>query len=103
MINDGNLEFKREGALVRQFIIKTVVKAFIIAVVAFLAYIITDTPILTNQVAMGQMENSNDWFVAMHMYQKFADVAGSIRNVLCSILIGTICYDGYSLAKNLKT
>lgn len=96
MINDGEPEFKR-------FIIKTVVKVTIIAVIALIAYLITETPILTNQVAMGQMENSNEWFVTMQMYQKAADIAASVRNVLCSILIGTICYDGYSLAKNLKT
>lgn len=103
MFNDVDPEFKREKVLVRQFVTKVVFKVIIIALIALLVYFIAETPVFTNQVAMGQMENSNDWFVAMQTYQKVANVATSVRNVVVSILIGTIFYDGYSLAKNLKT
>ncbi len=103
MINDGDPELKRERVLVRQFITKTMVKVIIIAVIAFLVYLITETPVLTNQIAMGQMENSNDWFVAMSMYQKIANALDRVSGIIISFIVGWIGYDGYTLAKNLKT
>lgn len=102
-MNEVDPEFKRDGMLIRRFMGKTAIKMFTIATIAFIAYLITETPILTNQVAMGQMENSNDWFVAMQIYQDFANVAGRVSRILITIIVGWIGYDGYSLAKNLKT
>lgn len=103
MANELDPEFKREGALIRRFLIKIVVKVIAIAVILFLSYLITETPIFTNQIAMHQLENSNDWFVAMHMYQKFANVFGRVSGIVIAFIIGFMGYDGYSLAKSLNT
>lgn len=103
MVNGVDPEFKREGSPIIRFLIKAVVKTFVIAAILFLSYLITETPIFTNQIAMHQLENSNDWFVAMHMYQKFANAAGRVSGIVIAFIIGSIGYDGYSLAKSLKT
>ena len=64
---------------------------------------ITQTPVLTNSISMKQMDNSNDWFVAMSMYQKFARVAGIFGNVSVIVTLGFIGWDGYKLAKILNS
>lgn len=88
---------------VRRFIGKTTIRLFIMMVVLIVVFMITQTPIFTNNIAMGQMENSNDWFVAMTMYQKFANVAELFGKVSIAVTLGFIGWDGYKLAKTLKS
>lgn len=102
MINDVGPKFKRDKTLIRQFVVKTVAKMIVIFTIVFIAYLIAETPIFTNQVAMGQLENSDEWFVAMQAYQKFANVTRRVSQIVIMFIIGWIGHDGYSLAKNLK-
>lgn len=103
MIDNELAEYKRRKRLINRFIRRLIFGLIAIAVILTISFIIVDTPILTNQVAMGQMENSNEWFVAMAMYQKFVPVVRSIRKVLVSIIAGMIAWSGYDLAKSLNT
>lgn len=103
MINEEITEHERRELLIRQFVIRLIIGVLVIAAILLFSFVITDTPILTNQVAMGQMENSNDWFVVMAMYQKFVPWVKSIRNVLVSVIVGLLAWSGYDLAKSLNT
>lgn len=94
---------RRDAMAVREFICKTIVRLVITVVVLVLVFMITQTPVFTNDIAMGQMENSNDWFVAMTMYQKFANVAELFGKVNIAVTLGFIGWDGYKLAKTLKS
>lgn len=94
---------RRDTMAVREFIGKTVMRTFIMIVVVVMVFMITQTPVFTNDIAMGQMENSNDWFVAMTMYQKFANVAELFGKVNIAVTLGFIGWDGYKLAKTLKS
>ena len=64
------------------FIIKKVSIAIIglIALICLYAAIVSIEPVLTNEITMGQMETSNEGFVAWNMY-----------NNLRPILIGIYC------------
>lgn len=104
MINDKESSgHARRERCIRLFIRRMIFCIIAIAVVLTISFIIVDTPILTNQVAMGQMENSNDWFVAMAMYQKFVPIVEAARNILVSIIVGLLAWSGYDLAKSLNT
>lgn len=96
-------KYRRDTLSVREFIGKTAIRSIIMVAVLALVWTITQTPILTNNIAMRQMENSNDWFVAMTMYQNFARVAGIFGNVYVIVTLGFVVRDGYKLAKTLKS
>lgn len=95
-------EYRHDNLAVREFIGKTIMRLFSMLVVIIMIFIITQTPVITNDIAMGQMENSNDWFVAMTAYQKFANVAGLFGKVCVAVTLGFIGWDGYKLAKILN-
>lgn len=94
---------RRYTMAVREFIGKTVVGMIVMIFILTMVFMITQTPIFTNDIAMNQMENSNDWFVAMTMYQRFAYAAGTIGIVSVIVILGVICWEGYKLAKILKS
>lgn len=102
MHNEDAREHKRTNILIRQFVWRLIFGVIVIAAILLISFIITETPVLTNQVAMGQMKNSNDWFVVMAMYQKFVPWVKAIRNVLVSVIAGMIAWSGCNLAKNLN-
>lgn len=93
----------RDTMAVREFIGKTIMRLFVMIVVVVMVFMITQTPVIANDIAMNQMENSNDWFVAMTVYQRFANVAGIFGNVSVIVTLGFIGWDGYKLAKTLKS
>lgn len=94
---------RRDTMVVREFIGKTIMRLFVMIVVIVAVFMITQTPVIANNIAMGQMENSNDWFVAMTMYQRFANVASIFGKVCVAVTLGFIGWDGYKLAKTLKS
>lgn len=95
-------KYRRDTRAVRAFVSKTAMRSIIIVLILVMVFTITQTPIITNSIAMNQMENSNDWFVAMTMYQKFANVAGLFGTVSVIVTLGFIGWDGYKLAKILN-
>ena len=94
---------RRDILVVREFIGKTVMRLFVMIAVMAMVFMITQTPVITNNIAMGQMENSNDWFVAMTMYQRFANIADIFGTVCVVVTLGFIGWDGYKLAKTLNS
>lgn len=95
-------KYRRDSMAVREFCGKTIMRLFIMIVVIVIVFMITQTPTITNNIAMNQMENSNDWFVAMTAYQRFANAAGIFGNVSVIVTLGFIGWDGYKLAKTLN-
>lgn len=94
---------RRDALAVRGFIGKTTIRLFVMMVVLIVVFMITQTPVFTNDIVMGQMENSNDWFVAMTVYQRFANIADVFGTVCVIVTLGFISRDGYKLAKTLKS
>lgn len=94
---------RRDTMAVREFTGKTIMRLIIMIFVLIMVFMITQTPIITNNIAMGQMENSNDWFVAMTVYQRFANAADIFGIISVIVTLGFIGWDGYKLAKTLKS
>ena len=77
----------------RMYLTRTISLAMIAILIVVFAFIITETPILTNEIAMGQLENSNDWFVAMTLHQKLVNGVSVARNVLITCITVFIIVD----------
>lgn len=92
-----------DSGAIRGFVLKTIVRLIIMTVIVAVVFMVTQTPVITNNIAMGQMENSNDWFVAMTVYQRFANAADIFSIVSVVVTLGFIGWDGYKLARTLKS
>lgn len=93
----------RDARAIRRFVLKSLMRLIVMIVIIAAVFMVTQTPVITNNIAMGQMENSNDWFVAMTVYQKFANAADIFGIVPTVVTLGFIGWDGYKLAKTLKS
>lgn len=96
-------KYHRDDRAVRKFVRKTLTLLVILVAIIVMVFTITQTPVITNRISMKQLENSNDWFVIMSMYQRFANVAGITGNISVVVILGLIGWDGYKLVKILNS
>lgn len=83
----------------KRFLIKTTTK--IIAAVSFLviAFTLVQSPVLTNEVALAQMESSDGLYI---VWSSYSPVVSLIRSVLCGIggfMLGRSILDIYKFIK----
>ena len=69
----------------KKFIIKTTIKILIYAIISTIALSLLTNPIITNELALGQMENSNELYLLMETYNKVRPFISIIYNycILC--------------------
>ena len=83
----------------KKFIIKTVVKIIVFAIVSTVAMTLLQTPIISNEIALGQMENSNQLFLLMESYNKLRPLLAVIYSCIVLLFISTVGYDTYNFIK----
>lgn len=85
----------------KRFPIKSVVK-IVIAVIAFLiAITLIQSPVLTNETALSQMDTSDGAYIA---WSSCAAVVAIVKYVLCGIsgfILGIYVFDIYKYIKNM--
>ena len=79
----------------KKFIIKTVAKIIIFAIVSIIALTLLQSPIISNEIALGQMENSNELFLLMETYNKIRPFIVVIYSCIVLWFTGTVGYDTY--------
>lgn len=82
--------------LTKQFIRKTIRKVFIFAFLMVIVSSVTQAmnPVVTNEMAMGQMQNSNEMYILMETYNK-------IRPVFSLIYGGIIVWFTYGIGRDI--
>lgn len=88
----------------KKFITKTVVKVIMfVFVMAIISSIIqTMSPIISNGMALGQMENSDEMFVIMNTYNKVRPIVNATYAGITILFMYTIGRDTYKFVKNHK-
>lgn len=79
----------------KKFIIKTVVKVFVFAIISTIALTLIQSPVITNQIAMGQMQNDDMAFIIMDNYNRLSAIVTVAYGVITLGFIGKIAYDSY--------
>lgn len=81
--------------LTQKFIRKTVIKFIVFIFLMTMVLIIAQSvsPIITNNLALGQMQNSDEAFVVMSTYYK-------IRPILTTIMVGISILFAVAIAKD---
>lgn len=86
----------------KKFIIKTTVKVLIYAILSTIALSLLTNPIITNELAMGQMENSNELYLLMETYDKVKSFTSIIYGLVTAFFVGTTVHDTYKFIKTKK-
>ena len=79
----------------KKFIIKTIVKIFVFAVISTIAFALVRSPVITNQIALGQMQNDDVAFVIMDNYNRLLPIVSVAFGVITLGFIGDFAYDSY--------
>ena len=84
----------------RTFAIKMIVKAIVLIVISVIALIIFQNPVITNEIALGQMSNSDELYLLMEAHNKVKQYTSIVYGCLVGILAGTVVYDIENFNKN---
>lgn len=90
--------------LKQKFISKTAIKivifAFIMTIILFIAQSIS--PIVSNNLALGQMQNTDETFVVMNTYNKVRPIFNTAMVGVCILFVFSIVKDVFKFVKNIK-
>lgn len=94
-----------KAELIKQFVKKMVMRVLIFTVILFL---ITTTigsigTIVSNKLALTQMENSNTMYVAMTTYSRLKDVLSIVVGAIILWFVCTLGRDTYKFVKTINT
>lgn len=81
-----------------KFITKLLVKGLIIVLLIFIMGSVLPSvgTLITNEMALTQMENSNDMFVLMNAYSTYQPVVSGILKFILVLVVATIGCDTYN-------
>lgn len=83
----------------KKFIIKTTVKILIYAIISTIALSLLTNPVITNELALGQMENSNELYLLMETYNKVRPFISIIYGLITALFVATTISDTYKFIK----
>lgn len=86
----------------KKFVIKTVAMLFIFAIMTTVLMAFINSGLLTNDVALGQMENDDTSYLIWQEYQALMPVLYTAYGVLTLGIIGKVSYDTYKFIKTKK-
>lgn len=88
--------------LKRKFFFKIGIKCLVFTILSAITLVLIQTPVITNKIAMGQMENSDELYVLMETYYKMVPIIQVVYGLIAFAFVAWIVYDIYIYIKNLK-
>ena len=83
----------------KKFIVRTFVKIIIYAIISTIALSLLTSPIITNELALGQMDNSNELYLLMETYNKVRPFISVIYGFVTVMFAVTTIGDTYKFIK----
>ena len=84
---------------INRFIIRTVLKIIIYAILSTIALSLLTSTVITNELALTQMENSNELYMLMETYNKIRPFISIIYGLITCWFASTTIYDIYQFIK----
>lgn len=84
---------------IKSFVIKTITKIIIYAIFSTIALSLLNSPIITNELALLQMEHSNELYMIMDTYYKVRPFVSIIYGFITVMFAWTIIHDTYKFIK----
>lgn len=83
----------------KRFIYKLAIKFIIFATFSVIVSSLLYGPIITNELAMTQMGNSNELYLLMEAYNKVRPFISIIYGLISALFVGTAIRDTYNFIK----
>lgn len=77
----------------KKFIIKTTIKVIAYAIISTIALSLLTNPIINNELALGQMQNSNELYLLMETYNKVKPFISIIYGFVTAFFAATTICD----------
>ena len=87
----------------KSFIIRILVHIILFAVISAVAMTVIESPLIENDIALGQMDNSDSSFMLYELYQKLVNIAEIVYVVICAIFaLSIICHVEKFIRQKIK-
>ena len=97
-MNESQLKLK--SSFISKTAVKIVIFVFIMSIILFIAQ--SASPIVSNSLAIGQMQNSDEAFVVMNTYNKVRPMFSMAMIGICILFAISIVKDTIKFVKNIK-
>jgi hypothetical protein len=84
----------------KKFAIKTTINAVALIVLTILMCVVFANTVITNDIALGQMNNSNEAYLLMAYYNHVRTTMSIVYSCLSAFIVGSVIYDIYKFTKN---
>ena len=94
-----------KDCLIAHFIKKTAVKVIIFAVLMFIVAAVGQSmsPVISNNMALGQMQNSDEMYILMDTYYKVRRIVSVAFAGIILLFTGSVARDIFKLVKTINT
>ena len=83
----------------KKFVVKTTIKVIIFIIISTIAMSLLKSPVITNEIAINQMQNSDTSFMLWETYNKIRPIVRLIYGCIVVWFIATIGLDIYKFIK----
>lgn len=84
----------------KRFVIKMIINAVALMISTLIMFLIFENTVITNDIALGQMNNSNEAYLLMEYYNRIRTIASSVYGGICAYIAGITIYDIYNFVNN---
>ena len=94
-----------KNELTKQFVKKTIRRTVIFAVIMVIIAAISQSisPVISNELALTQMQNDNAMYVAMNTYNRIKPIFSTVYSCVILWFVCTLGRDTYKFAKTINT
>ena len=86
----------------KRFLIKIATKVIFFVAISIIAFTFIKSPVITNEIALGQMTNSNDLFFTLDLFNKLKPVINVAYGAITLFFVGSIGINIYKFFKEKK-
>lgn len=84
---------------IKKFIIKNTIKVIVFIIISTIEMTLLQSPVISNEIAMGQMQNDNTLFMLMETYNNLRPIVSLIYGCIVVWFIATLGLDIYKFIK----
>ena len=94
-----------KNELIKLFVKKTIVKTSVFAFIMFViaALVQSASPLVSNELALTQMQNSNEMYVLMNTYNKIRPIVNVVYAGIVALFVYTLGRDTSKFVKTINT
>ena len=84
----------------KKIAIKITINILFLVILTAIKFFVYENTIITNDIALGQMNNSDEVYLLMEYYNRVRATISTGYNFISALIIGTTIYDIYKFMNN---